>query len=42
MLCLSYYCIYLLFNKIEGQNRFCLEIRGIGGERERIGGRGEK
>jgi hypothetical protein len=34
MLCLSYYCLCLLFNKIGGgQNRFCLEARVVRGRR---------
>jgi hypothetical protein len=42
-LCLSYYCICLLFNKIgeEDRNRFCLEVRSVGGRgrEQRVGGR---
>jgi hypothetical protein len=38
MLCLSYYCLCLLFNKIGKKDRkkigkkdrFCLEVRGMG------------
>jgi hypothetical protein len=26
----------------KGQNRFCLEVREVGGEREEMEGRGEK
>jgi hypothetical protein len=39
ILCLSYYLLHFLFNKIgeEGQNRFCLEVRGMKGRR--AGGR---
>jgi hypothetical protein len=38
-LCLSYYCLYFLFNKIRDMGRadFCLEGQG---ERERVGGSG--
>jgi hypothetical protein len=39
-LCLSYYCIHLLFNKIRKEGRTKLEKRGRGRGREwRIGGR---
>jgi hypothetical protein len=42
MLCLSYYCLYLLFNKKKlGQYRFCLEVGEDKEEREEVGeGRG--
>jgi hypothetical protein len=38
-LCLSYYYLCLLFNKIEEEDRtdFCLEVREVGG-----GGRGRR
>jgi hypothetical protein len=38
MLCLSYLLCFL-FNKNwrKGQNRLCLEARGVGGEREGVG-----
>jgi hypothetical protein len=35
MLCLSYYPVHFLFNKIRGWNRFCPDVhggRGAGGE----------
>jgi hypothetical protein len=42
MLCLSYYCLCFLFNKIRDKDKFCLEVRGGQEEREEMGGRGEK
>jgi hypothetical protein len=37
MLCLSYYCLYFLFNKIRDKGRTKLEIREVTG----LGGRGK-
>jgi hypothetical protein len=43
MLCLSYYAYVFSSTKLEiRQNRFCLEARGLVGEREGLGARGEK
>jgi hypothetical protein len=43
MLCLPYYAYVLSSTKLEiGQNRFCLEVRGGGGEMVVEGSRGQK
>jgi hypothetical protein len=34
--------IAYVFSSTKLENRFCLEARGVGGEREEAGGRGEK
>jgi hypothetical protein len=44
MLCLSYYCLCLLFNKIgeKGRTGSAWKQGGVEGEKGEVGGRGEK